>query len=207
MQFEMHSRLIQIEVGMVLGFFAMYLFDPNRLSTPSKPFLNRVGTQNTSRDISTLAKRWILYFRFMGKSPDVGFLSDTEQSTYFLRSIQEPALISQAQSLLVSIINKNQMQPVKLRGRAPLPTHLKINALSDTLAQTIQPLENELGFAPAANHTQYGQYAGTGWIALSLSILHSDWSPRIPILAVRRLSKSAYHARLWQPRGSDFKCD
>jgi hypothetical protein len=27
----------------------------------------------TSRDISTLAKRWILYFRFMGKTPDVGF--------------------------------------------------------------------------------------------------------------------------------------
>jgi hypothetical protein len=60
----------------------------------------------TSRDISTLAKRWILYFRFMGKTPDVGFLSDTEQSTYFLRSIQEPALMSQAQSLLVSIINE-----------------------------------------------------------------------------------------------------
>jgi hypothetical protein len=91
----------------------------------------------------------------MGKTPDVGFLSDTEQSTYFLKSIHEPALVSQAQSLLVSIINENQMQPIKMRGRAPLPTHLKIMALSETLAQTIQPLENELGFAPTANHMQF----------------------------------------------------
>jgi hypothetical protein len=112
-------------------------------------------TWHASRDIGTLAKRWILYFRFMGKTPEVGFLSDTEQSTHFLKSIQEPALLSQAQSLLVTIINENQMQPVKMRGRAALPTHLKINALSETLAQTIQPIDNELGFAPAAHHTQY----------------------------------------------------
>jgi hypothetical protein len=116
----------------------------------------------TSCDISTLAKRWILYFRFMGKTPDVGFLSNTEQSTYFLCSIQEPALLSQAQSLLVSIINENQMQPIKMRGRASLPTHLKITALSETLAQTIQPIDNDLGFAPTANNMQlqlpYGQF-------------------------------------------------
>jgi hypothetical protein len=37
-----------------------------------------------SRDVSTHAKRWILYFRFMGKSPDVGYTSDTDQSTFFL---------------------------------------------------------------------------------------------------------------------------
>jgi hypothetical protein len=42
-----------------------------------------------------------------------------------------------------------------MRGRAALPTHLKITALSETLAQTIQPIDNELGFAPAAHHTQY----------------------------------------------------
>jgi hypothetical protein len=116
----------------------------------------------TSRDVSTLAKRWIVYFRFMSKSPDVGFLSDTEQSTYFLRSIQEPSLISQAQSLLVGIINENQLVPIMLRGRAQLPTHLKIPALADTLAQTIQPIENDLEFAPTANLTQqmalYGHY-------------------------------------------------
>ena len=98
----------------------------------------------------------------MGKTPDVGFTSDKEQKTFFLRSIQEPALISQAQSLLVSIINKNQMQPVKLRGRAQLPTHLKIIALSETLVQTIQPLDNELDYAPSANRMQlpppYGQF-------------------------------------------------
>jgi hypothetical protein len=111
-------------------------------------------TWNSCRDVSTLAKRWILYFRFMGKTPDVGFLSDTEQSTFFLRSIQEPALISQAQSLLVSIINENKMQPVKLRGRAQLPSHLKIAALSETIAQTIQPLDNDLDYSPSANRMQ-----------------------------------------------------
>jgi hypothetical protein len=128
---------------------------------PTKAFPK--PTWHSSRDISTLTKRWILYFRFMGKTTDVGYLSDTEQSTHFLCSIQEPALMSQAQSLFVSIINKNQQQPVKLRGRAPLPTHLRITALSETLAQTIQPIDNELDYAPTANHMQlhlpYGHFA------------------------------------------------
>ena len=127
---------------------------------PSKAYPK--PTWYNSRDVSTLAKRWILYFRFMSKSPDVGYLSDTEQSTYFLRSIQEPSLISQAQSLLVSIINENQLVPIMNRGRAQLPTHLKIPAMADTLAQTIQPIENDLDFAPTANLTQqmavYGHY-------------------------------------------------
>jgi hypothetical protein len=96
----------------------------------------------------------------MGKTPDVGFLSDTEQSTFFLRSIQEPALISQAQSLLVSIINENKMQPVKLRGRAQLPSHLKIAALSETIAQTIQPLDNDLDYSPSANRMQTMPFYG-----------------------------------------------
>ena len=42
---------------------------------------------------------------------------------------------------------KTQLVPVKNRGRAQLPTHLKITALADTLAQTIQPIDNELDFA------------------------------------------------------------
>jgi hypothetical protein len=153
---------------------------------PSKAFVK--PTWYTSRDVSTLAKRWILYFRFMSKSPDVGYLSDTEQSTYFLRSIQEPTLISQAQSLLVSILNENQLVPIMHRGRAHLPTHLKIPALADTLAQTIQPIENDLEFAPAANLTQqmgiYGHYPtlqptfGHGTIGQPLpSPFHGPLSP------------------------------
>ena len=119
---------------------------------PTKLFPN--PTWFSSWDVSTLAKRWILYFRFMGKSPDVGYTSDTEQSTFFLWSIQEPALISQAQSLLVSIINENQLVPVMIRGQAPLPTHLKITVLAETLAQTIQPIDNELDYSPTTNHFQ-----------------------------------------------------
>jgi hypothetical protein len=70
--------------------------------------------------------------------------------------------MSQAQSLLASIINENQLVPVKNHGRAQLPTHLKITALAETLARTIQPIENDLDYAPTANHTQqttpYGHF-------------------------------------------------
>jgi hypothetical protein len=92
-----------------------------------------------TRDIVTHSKRWTLFFRFMSKS-EVGYSSDTECSLFFLRSIQEPAFLSQRQSLEVCIINENNLAPTKLKGRAPLPTHLQIPALTETIKQTMQPI-------------------------------------------------------------------
>ena len=43
-----------------------------------------------SRNITTHAKHWILFFWFMGKMY-TGYSSDMEQSLHFLQSIQEPA--------------------------------------------------------------------------------------------------------------------
>jgi hypothetical protein len=75
----------------------------------------------------------------MSKS-EVGYSSDTERSLFFLRSIQEPALLSQSKSLEVCIINENALAPINLKGRAPLPSHLLIPALTETMKQTIQPI-------------------------------------------------------------------
>jgi hypothetical protein len=108
-----------------------------------------------SRDVMTHAKRWILFFRFMGKSYQ-GYSSSTEQSLHFIRSIQEPALNSQVKSLEVSILNENAQVSLKLKGRAPLPSHLCIDAMAETLAQTTQPLELNLQFAPSTNMTMCG---------------------------------------------------
>jgi hypothetical protein len=65
----------------------------------------------------------------MSKS-EIGYSSDTERSLFFLRSIQESALLSQRQSLEVCIINENNLVPIRLKGRAPLPIHLQIPALT-----------------------------------------------------------------------------
>jgi hypothetical protein len=105
-----------------------------------------------SRDMITHAKRWILFFRFMGKSHE-GYSSDTERSLHFLRSIQEPALLSQVKSLEVSVLNVNEQVIPRFRGRAQLPAHLCIDAISKTLALTVQPLLNDLNFAPSTNTT------------------------------------------------------
>ena len=112
-----------------------------------------------TRDVTTHSKRWILFFRFMSKSYR-DYSSDTEQSLLFLRSIQEPALLSQIKSLEVSILNENEQVVPRLRGRAPLPTHLCIDALSKTLALTVQPLTNEFQYSPAANTTTMLQSTG-----------------------------------------------
>lgn len=83
------------------------------------------------RDITTHTKRWILFFQFMGKSYQ-GYSSDTEQSLHFLRTIQEPAILSQVKSLEVSILNVNAQGPLKSKGRAPLPPHLCIDAMAQS---------------------------------------------------------------------------
>ena len=110
-----------------------------------------------SRDVMTHAKRWILFFRFMGETFQ-GYSSATKQCMLFLRSIQEPALLSQVKSMEISILNENAQGPLKLRGRAPLPPHLCIEAMAETLAQTVQPLENDLEFAPSHSMTTCGNY-------------------------------------------------
>lgn len=92
-----------------------------------------------TRDVVSHSKRWKLFFRFMSKS-EIGYSSDTERSLFFLRSIQESALLSQRQSLEVCIINENNLVPIRLKGRAPLPIHLQIPALTETMKQTIQPI-------------------------------------------------------------------
>ena len=102
-----------------------------------------------SRDLVTHSKRWILFFQFMSKS-DVGYSSDTEHSLFFLQSIQEPALLSQSKSLEVCIINENAVAPTTKKGRAPLPTHLLIPALTETMKQTIQPIT----FSGASNRME-----------------------------------------------------
>ncbi len=102
-----------------------------------------------TKDIVTHSKHWTLFFRFMSKS-EVGYSSDTERSLFFLRSIQEPALMSQRQSLEVCIINENNLVPTRLKGWAPLPTHLQISALTETMKQTIQPIS----FDGTINHYQ-----------------------------------------------------
>jgi hypothetical protein len=68
-----------------------------------------------SRDVMTHAKRWILFFRFMGETFQ-GYSSATKQCMLFLRSIQEPALLSQVKSMEISILNENAQGPLKLRG-------------------------------------------------------------------------------------------
>ena len=112
-----------------------------------------------SRDLVSHSKRWILFFRFMSKS-EVGYSSDTERSLFFLRSIQEPALLSQSKSLEVCIINENAVAPVSLKGRDPLPTHLLIPALTETMKQTIQPItfSGTSNLTLAANSTQFPYY-------------------------------------------------
>jgi hypothetical protein len=90
----------------------------------------------------------------MSKSK-VNYSSDTERSLYFLRSIQEPALTSQAKSLEVSILNVNAQSPTKLRGRAPLPPYLQIPDMAETMAQTVQPLDLDLDLAPTSSRTTY----------------------------------------------------
>jgi hypothetical protein len=115
-----------------------------------------------TRDIVTHSKHWTLFFRFMSKS-EVGYSSDTERSLFFLRSIQEPALMSQTKSLEVCIINENNLAPTKLKGRAPLPTHLQIPALTQTMKQTIQPITfggaiNRYQALPHLGNTYPSQY-------------------------------------------------
>jgi hypothetical protein len=105
-----------------------------------------------SRDVTTHAKRWILFFRFMSKTYS-GYSNDTEQSLHFLRTIPEPALLSQVKSLEVSILNINEQVIPRLRGRADLPPHLCIDSLAKTLALTVQPLLNDLHFSPSTSAT------------------------------------------------------
>lgn len=109
-----------------------------------------------SRDVTTHAKRWILFFRFMGKSYH-GYSSDTEQCLHFLRTIQEPALLSQVKSLEVNIHNINAEGPLKFKGRASFPPYLLIDAMAETLAETVQPLDHELQYAPSTSMTSYIQ--------------------------------------------------
>jgi hypothetical protein len=131
-------------------------------------------TWAVTRDVTTHAKRWTLFFRFMSKSYQ-GYSSDTEQSLLFLRTIQEPALLRRVKSLEVNILNENEMVAPQRRGHAPLPAHLCIDALAKTLALTVQPLVNDLQFSNATSSftmmSSPGMLNHNPWTSLSSSIL------------------------------------